>query len=204
MAHMPQKGSSPCSVPTSLDETGSQAKGNTCPQSYQVSSRARNTTWISLLPGPSTYASLLFLERREHMQTFCSVPAEIRAMTEVFIAKLWTIPCQNWTDFIKWNQKKIIPFHSDCQQKRVWAVTLFISLCSRFSLCFSNQSSNLLNANCTQWRRKWLQARCFPDACLWTLNWTPRYENKHVKLEEMSLLPWRKQSDTASQPKAHV
>lgn len=43
--------------------------------------------------------------------------------------------------------------HSNCQKKRVWAVTLFISLCSRFSLCFSNQSSNLLNANCAQWRR---------------------------------------------------
>lgn len=52
--------------------------------------------------------------------------------------------------------------HSNCQQKRVWAVTLFISLCSRFSLCFSNRSSNLLNANCAQWRREVASGKMLP------------------------------------------
>lgn len=32
------------------------------------------------------------------------VPLEIKATTDWFIATLWVVPCQNRTDFIKWNQ----------------------------------------------------------------------------------------------------
>lgn len=105
---------------------------------------------------------------------------------EPFLAKTEQI-------FLKWNQNKSLwNGHSDCQQKTcLGCYCIHLTGLQIFTLV-SNQSSNLLNANCRQRRREIASGKMLPRCLPMNSASSSRYENKDVRLPRMSLFTLEK------------